>query len=653
MGKPEASPKAGGKQLLLSPLEPRSDASKNHVVVVEMGGAKPAAARTGFVPCFVPIGWGVRSLSLLYAIGLVGLTYGLSSASTLVCVLVVALLSCLYVSAVASLLLGQEHPESAAATMAEDAVMIETPTTGGEGKSAVVVGGGVSGLSTAYYLLRAGFGKVTLLEGRHKLGGNNEPYDDKATKQQHATTCVFTSPAQQPHYAQLCRELGVAQTSHELYNVEGNVVLDGKQIKVRMGIDQRKEQGEGLFGDASKQAYLFLGTALSQLSWGQLIDGLAIYALLFYEYQLQPESARSVTELLGPRLSATAVFRDFFMGWVGVNVWCRFNDLDGFPAHAFATFIFEYACPLKIRDDESGPDCCVLDGRLITALEASNLACAPRYEQRVCTEAVCVRRDEATGKKLVVARRRERADVVAERAALADLGGAKPGKPPGNPATRGADGELFVLECDVVVMATQPRCGVDLLAASSAVSTTGGQEPPPYSAEAAAALAATTGGRELGPPRVPGALPAELQKWAEMECFTFVHTDAALAAGRAWVHETLHHVTTGKPYAHYAIHPRVGDPAPKYWVSYVYGRECAREFAEERIAADKVLEVLTPTLPIFTGATTVLRNAKWRAVDAACSDIYWTHCCRSGLQFHNNGILCAKRVVRSVVGDGW
>ena len=47
------------------------------------------------------------------------------------------------------------------------------------------------------------------------------------------------------------------------------------------------------------------------------------------------------------------------------------------------------------------------------------------------------------------------------------------------------------------------------------------------------------------------------------------------------------------------------------------------------------------------------RNATWRKLDAACSDVYWTHCCRSGLQFHNNGILCAKRVVRSVVGHGW
>ena len=48
-----------------------------------------------------------------------------------------------------------------------------------------------------------------------------------------------------------------------------------------------------------------------------------------------------MTQLLGPRLASTAVFRDFYMGWVGVNVWCRFHDLDGFPAHAFATFVFE------------------------------------------------------------------------------------------------------------------------------------------------------------------------------------------------------------------------------------------------------------------------------------------------------------------------
>jgi protoporphyrinogen oxidase len=35
-----------------------------------------------------------------------------------------------------------------------------------------VVGGGITGLTTAYRLARAGVGHVTLLEGRARLGGN-------------------------------------------------------------------------------------------------------------------------------------------------------------------------------------------------------------------------------------------------------------------------------------------------------------------------------------------------------------------------------------------------------------------------------------------------------------------------------------------------
>ena len=127
-----------------------------------------------------------------------------------------------------------EHPTSAAATMNEDGCTLDVPTTGGEGKSAVVVGGGISGLTSAHYLLRACY-KVVLLEGRESVGGNNEPYIDGAN-QEHATTCVFTQPSQQPHYAELCRNFGVAQVSHSMENVEGVVILDGRPIPVRMGV---------------------------------------------------------------------------------------------------------------------------------------------------------------------------------------------------------------------------------------------------------------------------------------------------------------------------------------------------------------------------------------------------------------------------------
>ena len=500
--------------------------------------------------------------------------------------------------------------------MNEDGCTLDVPTTGGEGKSAVVVGGGISGLTSAHYLLRAGY-KVVLLEGRESVGGNNEPYIDGAN-QEHATTCVFTQPSQQPHYAELCRNFGVAQVSHSMENVEGVVILDGRPIPVRMG-------------GASSYPQLFwriVRDTFPLLTWAELMDGFKIYSLLYSAYQLQPESSQTVAELLGPRLASCPMFRDFFMGWVGVNVWCRFTDLDDFPAHVFAAFIFEYSVPLKRR--EGGEQhVCVLDGRLIRALEASNKAKGASYEQHQQTKAVGIRRAKASGKKLVTARRsgvyhRKAASVIASLF--------------GSDATAkteiGSEDDELTFECDVVILATQPQAALAILTSSSAAFTD--QE------------------QGLIPPQIPASLPAEVAKWSEMECFTFLHCDKAMGKGREWVHETLHHSKTRQPYAHYAIHPRVGDTGSKYWISYIYGRECARDFIEAgHVAAESVIEVLTPRLPVFTGANCANRNEIWRRIDLECSDVYWTHCCRSGLQFHNNGILCAKRVVRAVLGSGW
>ena len=54
---------------------------------------------------------------------------------------------------IALYLIRYEHPKSTSRIMAEDALPIDMPRTGGEGKSVVVVGGGISGLSAAKYRL--------------------------------------------------------------------------------------------------------------------------------------------------------------------------------------------------------------------------------------------------------------------------------------------------------------------------------------------------------------------------------------------------------------------------------------------------------------------------------------------------------------------
>ena len=95
------------------------------------------------------------------------------------------------------LLIKFEHPKSTSRIMADDAILIDMPLSGGEGKSVVVVGGGISGLSAAKFLIQAGC-DVTLLERNPIVGGNNTPYLENG--EHHATTVIVTLPAQQPHY---------------------------------------------------------------------------------------------------------------------------------------------------------------------------------------------------------------------------------------------------------------------------------------------------------------------------------------------------------------------------------------------------------------------------------------------------------------------
>ena len=130
------------------------------------------------------------------------------------------------------LLLNQEHPGSTAAILAYDALPIKMPRTGGEGKSVVVVGGGISGLTAAKYLIQAGY-DVTLLERREIVGGNNDPYLENG--EHHATTVIITLPAQQPHYLQLCREYGIEQTPHEFEELKGSIVFENRELNTKMG----------------------------------------------------------------------------------------------------------------------------------------------------------------------------------------------------------------------------------------------------------------------------------------------------------------------------------------------------------------------------------------------------------------------------------
>ena len=128
-------------------------------------------------------------------------------------------------------LLLKEHPKSTSKFLEEDSILPNMPSSGGEGKSVIVIGGGISGLSSAKYLIEAGF-DVTLIEKRHIVGGNNDPYIKNG--KHYATTVIITLPAQQPHYLELCREYGIQQTPHKFDKLEGAIVMEDKVLITRM-----------------------------------------------------------------------------------------------------------------------------------------------------------------------------------------------------------------------------------------------------------------------------------------------------------------------------------------------------------------------------------------------------------------------------------
>ena len=246
-----------------------------------------------------------------------------------------------------------EHPQSTSGLMAQEALEVKTPKSGLEGKSIIVVGGGISGLSASKYLLEAG-AKVTLLEKRNIVGGNNDPYLKEG--KHYATTVIVTYPCQQPHYLNLCRELGIKQTPHDFGKVEGEIILKEKTLKLKMG-----------FGSWTFMKYIF-----KQCSFKELIDGACIMFLFYCQFKLKPESKKSIRDLLGNRLTESTVFTHVFMPWIGINTWCRFDDISSQPAHIFGAFIFEYALAFTIRKKDYLPGengWCVLDGRLIHKLE--------------------------------------------------------------------------------------------------------------------------------------------------------------------------------------------------------------------------------------------------------------------------------------------
>ena len=458
----------------------------------------------------------------------------------------------------------QEHPKSTSKAMAEDAAYLEMPKGGGNGKTVIVVGGGISGLSSAKYLLQAGY-KVKLIEKRQIVGGNNDPYVENGNH--HATTVIVTFPVQQPHYLSMCREYNIEQTPHQFDKLPGAIVLKDKTLRVAMG---------GGFKS-------FMKFITRQTTWRELFDGMRIFFLFYKHFRLHPESKKSVKDVLGPYLVNSSVFTHFFMPWIGINTWCRFDDIDRQPAHVFGSFIFEYALTSTIRDDTANAverNWCVLDGRLIHKIEA-DLQSNQNYEQHTNEKVEKISRNSANRLRVTT-----------------DQGN--------------------TLTCDKIVVATQPFQALPLL-------------------------------EKVG----PEPLVKELGKWEKMDCYVILHSDFSSIKKMPWGHQTYTNKITGNYYITNTIKPIMSDIEIDKVITFVYNTENYEDFVTNHIDSSKIIKTYEPKLPIFSLENSVNRNDVWREIDNQCTDIYWTQACRSGLQYHNNGIVSAKRVVRSLHGLGW
>ncbi len=457
-------------------------------------------------------------------------------------------------------LITKEHPQSTSSFLGKDAEDIKMPSKGGKGKSVVIIGGGISGLSTAKYLIDAGF-KVTLLEKNKIVGGNNDPYIENG--HHYATTVIITLPAQQPHYLKLCREYGIKQTPHKFDKLEGAIVMKEKTLITRMGAG----------------VLPFLKFIYKECSLKELLDGFVILFLFYKQFKLRPESKKSVQDILGKRLVHSSVFTHIFMPWIGINTWCRFEDITTQPAHIFGAFIFEYAIPIKIREKSYLKDedrWCVLDGRLIHEIE-KQLLLKKQYTQQMNTVVKSIEKQK-DGKLLI----------------------------------RSKDNEQWL--SDYTVVATQPFQALPLLKGIAQKQLTD-----------------------------------ELEKWNKMDCFVLLHSDRSSIKNMPWLHQTHQNKQTGQFYITNTIKPIMCEKEFEHVITFVYNKTNYLDFISNNIDKAKILKTYEPKLPIFTLENSINRNKIWEDIDNHCTNIYWTQACRSGLQYHNNAILSAKKVVKTIV----
>src|SRR5579862_5666624 len=96
-------------------------------------------------------------------------------------------------------------------------------------KRVVVIGGGITGLSAAYYLQKSGKAEVTLLDGSKRLGGKIVTERTGGLLLEFGPDSVFTA---KPSAVELATELGMADEFIEPLQHDFSILVNGKLFHV-------------------------------------------------------------------------------------------------------------------------------------------------------------------------------------------------------------------------------------------------------------------------------------------------------------------------------------------------------------------------------------------------------------------------------------
>lgn len=432
-------------------------------------------------------------------------------------------------------------------------------STKGKRKKVVVIGGGISGLTCAKYLLKSGF-EVILLEKDTKIGGNNNSFID-ADGNEYPTTVMVCVPSQTVHYTNMCKEYGIEHIEHD-----------------------NRHNGKFFFKNKIRDLELNFNFFKNFNLVDKIIAWRIIYNLK--KICILNQTELSVSECLGEELIKSNVFQKFFMPWVGINTWCDFEELNSQPAYIFGAFIFEYllAIPKRLKHESDG--WYTIDGRLIREIY-KDINDNEKSTIKLNAKINSIKKED---NKFIIQYNSDK--IFSDK-----------------------------IICDKIVMAVPPDTAASLI-----------KSIENYEEDV---------------------LLEELKKWEVMDCYVILHKDFRYNGDAPFFHGTFTTKITKKQYNINIVKPIMNFKDTKYLLTFVYRKEYYYDYLANHIDKSKIVKTYYPRLPKITIKNGINRNEKWKYIDKNNNGILWTHACKSGLQYHNNAILSAKRTVKSLLGENW